>query len=480
MSSIYPDAIDGYAQLPLVIDTVTQINADTVNRLRSAIVNIENELGIVPRGKDEDVAARLDRLESEISEFESDITIIENNITTIENNITTIEADLDGVSKVYKAPCRLATTENNDLTLFSATVVDGTALEVGDRVLAWNQTDASENGIYRVDTLSSPDATASGTLNVLGVLPTIGSTITIDGKVYTLTSPAVNDGDIVPSGGTLISILLTFLDRINKAINLTGIPGVDYAAATTKHPTVTSTVDALSLIVTANEAGTVGNLIETTENTNFASWEAPTLEGGTNLADGSWVRDSDMDDVEEDHIEAGLMTYIQEGDLNARSTFTLTTTGDITLGTTELEFIGSRLTMRSDASGTDVLGTAGTPQVLGTADTYFAQSGATDTRDYDTAVWYVTVTDKGTATSITVKVEWLEDGSNLGPQGTEDILSGASTLSVYEASYDISGETAPFNLPVIPLDVIGPAAKVSVKADAGTTTQIYTRVWRKA
>ena len=61
--SIYPDAIDGYAQLPLAIDNVTRVDAVTVNRLRCAIINIENELGVLPSGVFDTVRVRLDGLE---------------------------------------------------------------------------------------------------------------------------------------------------------------------------------------------------------------------------------------------------------------------------------------------------------------------------------------------------------------------------------------------------------------------------------
>ena len=74
MSSIYPNSIDGYAQLPLVVDTVTHINAVTVNRLRSAIVNIETELGIQPSGTYTDVRERLDALEDRIGSIETLLT----------------------------------------------------------------------------------------------------------------------------------------------------------------------------------------------------------------------------------------------------------------------------------------------------------------------------------------------------------------------------------------------------------------------
>jgi len=64
MSSIYPDAIDGYEQIPLVVDKVTPVNAASVNPLRSAIINIENTLGLNPEGTYDTVRARLDAIET--------------------------------------------------------------------------------------------------------------------------------------------------------------------------------------------------------------------------------------------------------------------------------------------------------------------------------------------------------------------------------------------------------------------------------
>ncbi|NDB87013.1 MAG: collagen-like protein, partial [Alphaproteobacteria bacterium] len=65
--SIYPDSIDGYAQLPLVVDKLTKIDAVTVNRLRSAILNIEKELGIKPSGSFSSVRERLDSLRQDVN-----------------------------------------------------------------------------------------------------------------------------------------------------------------------------------------------------------------------------------------------------------------------------------------------------------------------------------------------------------------------------------------------------------------------------
>lgn len=69
--SIYPNAIDGYAQLPVAVDGVTQINAYSVNTLRSAIYNIEVALGILPSGNSENLAARLDMMQETLDDVEA-------------------------------------------------------------------------------------------------------------------------------------------------------------------------------------------------------------------------------------------------------------------------------------------------------------------------------------------------------------------------------------------------------------------------
>lgn len=69
--SIYPNALDGYSQLPLSIDKVTEINSVGINRLRSAIVNIEKEIGILPSGSFLDLVARLDNIDYRIDSIGS-------------------------------------------------------------------------------------------------------------------------------------------------------------------------------------------------------------------------------------------------------------------------------------------------------------------------------------------------------------------------------------------------------------------------
>ena len=68
--SIYPKAIDGYAQMPLAVDKITPVKAESVNRLRSSIVNVETTLGVAPHISDFDevfldVNQRLDDIEAQ-------------------------------------------------------------------------------------------------------------------------------------------------------------------------------------------------------------------------------------------------------------------------------------------------------------------------------------------------------------------------------------------------------------------------------
>jgi hypothetical protein len=129
-----------------------------------------------------------------------------------------------------------------------------------------------------------------------------------------------------------------------------------------------------------------------------------------------------------------------------------------------------------DTAGVDVIGTSAAPAALGVADTYVSETGITAALNYRQVTWHPFISNVGTATKITVKVEWSEDGANLAQQGFESITAGAATITAGVFEYTaVAGA-----LPPIPLPVIAPGAKVSIKADIGTTTTCYVRVVRQA
>lgn len=60
--SVYPTDFDGYNTIPVLRDSIDEIKAIDNNRLRSAIINIEQELGLQPSGTYSTVATRLDEI----------------------------------------------------------------------------------------------------------------------------------------------------------------------------------------------------------------------------------------------------------------------------------------------------------------------------------------------------------------------------------------------------------------------------------
>lgn len=99
--SIYPTAIDGYSQLPLVVDNVTEIDAKSVNRLRNAIVNIEKTLGISPAGDFISLVERLNDADTQTASAVEDashaLDIVNDAIdseSTNASDIATLQSDL--------------------------------------------------------------------------------------------------------------------------------------------------------------------------------------------------------------------------------------------------------------------------------------------------------------------------------------------------------------------------------------------------
>lgn len=108
--SIYPSAIDGYQQLPLVIDGVSPVRAEDLNRYRSGIVNIEATLGVEPQvsysfGEYDTVAERLKGLDEKILNIAL--------APDLGNRLGTVETGLlDAGTAIGSAEARLDTAES--------------------------------------------------------------------------------------------------------------------------------------------------------------------------------------------------------------------------------------------------------------------------------------------------------------------------------------------------------------------------------
>lgn len=81
--SNYPDKIDTSTELPVAIDKVTPIVAETINRLRDSIIAIEKELGAQPSSVYDTVKARLDNLERLLGELLQSLTGVSETVSLI-------------------------------------------------------------------------------------------------------------------------------------------------------------------------------------------------------------------------------------------------------------------------------------------------------------------------------------------------------------------------------------------------------------
>lgn len=117
---------------------------------------------------------------------------------------------------------------------------------------------------------------AYGTLTASGVF-TDTQTVVVGGKTYTTQTTLTNSDGNVLIGASAAATLQNLYD----AINLSGTPGTQYAAAMTANTRVRATrVTATTLVVTALTPGEVGNLIASTETQTNAAWGAATLASG--------------------------------------------------------------------------------------------------------------------------------------------------------------------------------------------------------
>jgi hypothetical protein len=136
---------------------------------------------------------------------------------------------------------------------------------------------------------------AKGTSTLTGAgQPANGDIVTIGSKTYTFQSVLTNVDGNVAIGGSLLLSLANLANAIN--LNGTGVPGTDYALATTQNTQVTAVAGATTVVVTSIKSGTAYNSVATTKTSVNLSWGTATLTGGTGrslldlgLIPGEWV-----------------------------------------------------------------------------------------------------------------------------------------------------------------------------------------------
>jgi len=364
---------------------------------------------------------------------------------SIENG--TVNVTEAGIKSGMRQPCQVSTTADiADLAAGAPDTVDGVSVSLGDRVLVKDQSSASENGVYVVDTVGTGadgawsraldfEKAESGDIEA-GVTyyiqeGTVGGggflTLTTTGNITIGSTSLVFENKTGGGAGSLGGSTGATDDAILLADGTGGstAKSSDITLAAIRSPVkmpcrVATTADVADLAAGAPDAV---DGVSVAVNDRILVWHQDSLDAdpkngvytvttvGTG-SDGVWARAVDFDDATSDLIEAGNEVYVQEGDLNGGSKFLLRTTGAITIGSTALEFVPMSGLLRSDASSTEI-------EASGAFTTGVKWSDSINLRDHNELAVFFLPDTLGTVTEVTVVIAWSDDGSTV-PFGTGD------------------------------------------------------------
>ena len=152
--------------------------------------------------------------------------------------------------------------------------------------------DGYNNGAVATSALTSSGACvpadyATNTLTSTGTAVADGATVTVNTTVYTAKT-ALTTANAVANEVLIGSTAdgSAFLANLKKAINGTGVAGVNYGVGTIAHPEVVAdTLTSTTLKIWARTLGTTPNAYATTETSAQLSWADTTLGGGTGVSD---------------------------------------------------------------------------------------------------------------------------------------------------------------------------------------------------
>ena len=100
--SDYPKKIDGSASLPLVRNNIVEAGADTINKIREAVINIEIALGIEPQGAMTSLSDRISKSIDENGEIKNSAIA---KLNVISGPI--VNSDVDQAAKISESKLNL-------------------------------------------------------------------------------------------------------------------------------------------------------------------------------------------------------------------------------------------------------------------------------------------------------------------------------------------------------------------------------------
>lgn len=212
----YPNQIDTTAELPKVTDLVTPVKAEVVNRLRDAVLAVENELGIQPSGTFSTVRARFDHLDSLISSISNNIDSIELSISSLEGRVETLEnsggggGGGGGTGDVFASKTRVYVGTSN----FSGAAADGYQL------ITWNASSILIDSVRATVSATAISPTVAGHFLVSGqltIVPTIDNVSSILIEILLNNSPIIEIEDSGAVWGVGIERSLPFNVHLDLA-----------------------------------------------------------------------------------------------------------------------------------------------------------------------------------------------------------------------------------------------------------------------
>lgn len=206
----YPLGIDTSTELPKATDLVTAVNGESVNRLREAILAIENELGIQPSGTNSTVRARLDYLEN----TSADVTFeaVKTALAQADSSVSFNDFSLTDISLISNASTPIKLTGGGEFDLNEVTN-NSSYIKIGAGVIYLRSIDdtggtygiLSPNGI-----LFSSDV---GDVNLLG-----NGDFFIDmgnGRSVNIASTSINIASSIEIGQVGVGVINLFSDVLN-------------------------------------------------------------------------------------------------------------------------------------------------------------------------------------------------------------------------------------------------------------------------
>lgn len=228
--SVYPNAIDGYAQLPFAVDGVTPVNAHSINILRSAILNIEQELGINPSGSFEDVSTRVEQLERTVSEITGNEQLIGDSITVnflptnytrdssaedtdeldqLGSHLLGIDNEIAGISLIINGIALSLQSHSSQHVNGGSDVIDGDLINISFSPLNY----VTDNSIPEAISTDDLSAHLKGIDNYLGTT----SSVTVPGVVTENAITVWGDGSPTFNNSTVMLDSYGNLTDINTA-----------------------------------------------------------------------------------------------------------------------------------------------------------------------------------------------------------------------------------------------------------------------